>query len=276
MKSGELVRGWNERGYVVVPGLFGPALVGRLRRICDRVLAQWVAESPKPSEAANSTNMAYLTEPRYFPARRGELTALLEAVADERVLDTLRLLLGAEPLFHNTQYFFDPADETRDGDWHRDQQFGAPDDETEKSRMREHAGVHLHVAFLPDDNLEYVPGSHARWDTAAELAIRRGASGAKRNSPEMSGAERIALGSGDGVFFSAWGIHRGRYVAGRPRRTFDAIYGTASPHPAWFTPPPTCFLSEGALDGLSEGARAFYERFADHYRRRWLSGEYDT
>jgi hypothetical protein len=88
----------------------------------------------------------------------------------------------------------------------------------------------------------------------------------------MPGARRISLDAGDAVFFSPWGIHRGRYISGITRRTFDIIYSTP---PDWFTPPPTCFLRPDALDGLAPHARDFFARFVDTYRERWQRGEHE-
>jgi hypothetical protein len=264
---------WERDGCVVVRGLLDAARVSALREVCDEIFEQWLAESDDPAAAANYTNMAFLTEPRFLDGRPRRSATLLGAVADERVLDVVSHLVGRELPFFNTQYFFEPATETRRGDWHRDQQFGAPDEETERARGRSTVGVHAHLALAPDDHLEYVPGSHARPDTPAESAIRRGLDGAAKNSDAMPGAQRISLGAGDAAFFSPWGIHRGRYVAGLVRRTFDVIYSTPAD---WFTPPPTCFLRPGALDGLTPTARAFFARFVETYRERWQRGEHET
>ncbi|MCI0560747.1 MAG: phytanoyl-CoA dioxygenase family protein [Nitrososphaera sp.] len=264
---------WNENGYVVVPCLLKTARVEELREVCDAILEQWISESPDPEKAANATNMAFLTEPHYFTGHPERLKTLLNAIADEKIFAILDHIFDGEPLFHNTQYFFNPASQTRGGDWHRDQQFGAPDEETEKARMHKTVGIHTHVALLPDANLEYVPGSHNRWDIPEELEIRKGLHGRKKNSPDMPNAKRIYLDAGDAVFFSAWGIHRGSYVADVPRRTFDAIYGTS---PDWYTPPPTCFLQADVLDGLAPQAQAFFRRFVETYKNRWLKGEYEV
>jgi ectoine hydroxylase-related dioxygenase (phytanoyl-CoA dioxygenase family) len=272
VSEGTLREAYERDGFVVVRQIFDDEKVAGLREVCDEIFEQWVAESDDPEAARNYTNMAFLTEPRFLEGRARRRTTLLSAVADERVLRAVSAISGREPLFFNTQYFFEPADGARRGDWHRDQQFDAPDDETERERMRSTVGLHAHVALAPDDHLEYVPGTHARWDTPAELRIRRGLAGTPKNSDAMPGARRISLARGDAVFFSAWGIHRGRYVAGRVRRTFDIIYGTP---PLWMTPPPTVFLRPGALEGLPPHARAFFTRFVETYRERWERGEHE-
>lgn len=272
MSAGASREAYERDGFVVVRRLFGAAEAAELREVCDEIFAQWLAESRDPAAAADNTNMAYLTEPRFLEGRPRRRRTLLEAVADERPLGVVRQLFGRELPFLNTQYFFEPATRSRGGDWHRDQQFDAPDEATERERMRAVVGVHAHLALVADDHLEYVPGSHARWDTPAELKIRRGLGGAAKNSDAMPGARRVHLDAGDAVFFSPWGIHRGRYAAGRPRRTFDVIYSTPGD---WFTPPPTCFLRPGALEDLTPAARAFFARFVETYRERWQRGEHE-
>lgn len=272
MNGAPLREGWERDGFVVVRRLFDAGRVAELREVCDEIFAQWLAESPDPAAAADYTNMAFLTEPRFLDAHPRRRATLLGAVADEAVLALVSRISGRELLFFNTQYFFEPATATRPGDWHRDQQFDAADEQTERERMRATVALHAHLALLPDDNLEYVPGSHARWDTPEESSIRRGAGGAAKNSDRMPGARRVRLGAGDAVFFSPWGIHRGRYLAGVPRRTLDVIYSEPN---GWVTPPPTCFLRPGALDGLTPKARDFFTRFVEAYRERWQRGEHE-
>lgn len=270
--TGTIKAEWDENGFVVVPQLFDAARIRELRATCDDVLAQWIETSPDPRAAANYTNMAFLTEPRYFTKHPERLRLLLDTITDEKIFAVLAEILEGEPLFHNTQYFFNPATETRAGDWHRDQQFDAPDEQTERERMYSHAGIHVHIALVPDDNLEVVPGTHARWDTPEERSIRMGDDGRGKNSDEMPGARRLSLAAGDAAFFSAWGIHRGRYDARRLRRTFDIIYAGDRPCD-WNTPPPTCFTRPELLDDLDERSRRFFQRFVEAYRDRWARGE---
>lgn len=270
METSDFKNEWNERGYFVVRQLFDAPLVGQMKMICDRLLRQWLAESSSAEEASNNTNMAYLTERRYFKNHPEQLATLLEAIADEKSLSVFKKVFDAEPLFHNTQYFFEPASDTCAGEWHRDQQFGAVDIEAEKSAMSQ-VGVHIHIAFVPDDNLEIVPGTHLRWDTPEEFEIRKGLNGRKTNADDMPGATRISLAAGDACFFSAWSLHRGNYIAGKVRRTFDVIYGTA---PGSYTPPPMCFLDSDVLDDVKSHTRVFFERFINAYKGKWEQGEY--
>lgn len=272
MPEKSLAQEWDSKGYTVVRQLFDPAFVSDLRAICDDALRQWLAEARDYQEAANNTNMAYLTEPRYFVNQPDNLTLLLETIAHERIFTVLDLLDYDHLLFHNTQYFFNPATQTRAGNWHRDSQFDAPDEEIEWSRINSALGIHAHIALLHDENLEIVPGSHTRRDTPDEADIRHRRNGKSANDDAMPNAIRIHLDAGDACFFSAWGIHRGNYIADIPRRTFDVIYGMPV---ECYTPSPTCFRQPEVLARLSPHARSFFERFVDTYKEKWERGIYD-
>ncbi|MEJ7712713.1 MAG: phytanoyl-CoA dioxygenase family protein [Pyrinomonadaceae bacterium] len=263
---------WTAKGYFVVPQLFDARLIRELKVICDDVFQLWLAESADPQKAANQTNMAYLTELRYFERQPERLNMLLGVIAHEKILHIFRKTFDVEPLFHNTQYFFEPASVTRSGDWHRDQQFGAPNVEAEKAAMSQ-KGFHAHIAFVPDDNLEIVPCTHARWDTQQEFEIRKGINGRAPNADDMPGAVRISLEAGDACFFSAWSIHRGNYVNGKVRRTFDVIYAASASDE--YTPPPMCFSQSEVLDGLSGPTRLFFQRFINAYKEKWKRSAYE-
>lgn len=258
----EITKHWNESGLVVFPGFLDRWEIAELRRICDHVLQQAIAEAP---DRANASNIAYLTERGYFHSREADLLRLLEFIADQRIVTLLTRLSGELPLFHNTQYFYNPVSMSWDGDWHRDTQFLAPEIALERERMKQHTGVHFRVAFLADSQLEYVPGSERRWDLPEELDIRKGS---QPNPSHMPGGRKIALGAGDACLFHAWGIHRGTYRTNVPRRTLDIIYGWGGVC-NYCPPPPMCFTDQDLLARLSPSARSFFEYFIKTYRSYW-------
>ena len=275
--DGDLAQRWQRDGYLVVPGLLSAARAARLATIVEPVLAQWRdcnPETGEPGGGPDATVMRHLNHPEYFSQeRRADLVDLLQTVADPAVLDVCGAILGAEPLFRCTSLFMNPQDGTKDGNWHRDSQFHHPDEEQEKQAIA--AGgdlgrsVQLQVALVPSDDVEVVPGSHRRWDTEAEYAIRR-ADGQKNNrSNAMPGALRVALGAGDAVAFNPLALHRGRYHADKPRRTLMLTY-TSAAHPRfdYFSNQPW-FDADGYLEGLDEHTCAFFERFVDRYGNDW-------
>ena len=264
MKLEDVAKRWGAHGYAVIPGFLTASEIDRLRRICDHVLEQVAGEDPR---LAAARNIAFLTEQRYFRSREDDLLKLLEFIADERIVSILRHIAGEMPLFHNTQYFYNPT-ESHDGEWHRDTQFLACDETLERQRMKQHTGVHFRVAFLPDRQLEYVPGSEQRWDTPEELSIRKGD---HPTSSDMPGGITIDLAPGDACLFHAWGIHRGTYRPAIPRRTLDIIYGWGGVCD-YAPPPPMCFTDPQLLARLSVRGREFFDHFIHSYQRHWTQG----
>ena len=102
----EIAKDWNHSGVVIIPAFLDRSEIAELRLICDHVLQQAIAEAP---DRANASNIAYLTERRYFHSYEGDLLRLLEFIADQRIVSLLTRLSGELPLFHNTQYFYNPA-----------------------------------------------------------------------------------------------------------------------------------------------------------------------
>ncbi len=267
---------WQEQGYVVVRGLFDAERSARLCAIAESILDQWrirSAENGKPGGDDNATVMRHLNHPGYFSHTSDELREMLRAIADPQVLSVGRAILGEEVLFRCTSLFMNPLARSVDGNWHRDSQFHCPREEDEQ-RMIADAGqggtsIQLQVALVPSDDVEVVPGSHLRWDTPAEYAIRRADEGHNNRSNAMPGALRVALEAGDAVAFNPCGLHRGRYHVDKLRRTLMLTYTKASaPRFDYFSDQPW-FLTEGYLDGLDGETQAFLGRFIEQYQGDW-------
>src|SRR5215475_14107919 len=111
----QIAKDWNHSGLVIIPAFLDRSEIAELRRICDHVLQQAIAEAP---DRANASNIAYLTEREYFHGYEADLLRLLEFIADKRIVSLLTHLSGEIPLFHNTQYFYNPDTASWDGDWH--------------------------------------------------------------------------------------------------------------------------------------------------------------
>ena len=234
----DLHQQWVKEGCVIVRGLFDPARTTQLHMICDRILEQWRVNNPetdKPGGGPEATVMRHLNHRGYFDeGQTAELTLLMDAVADDKVVGTMRAIFNEEPLFRCTSYFFNPLEGGKDGNWHRDSQFGTPDDVAEQAVLAKAAeegnSVQMQIALAPSDDIEVVPGSHLRWDTPEEYAIRKADGGANNRSNAMPGAVRVALAPGDAVLFNPMAIHRGRYDANRIRRTLMLTYTKISEH----------------------------------------------
>ncbi len=166
-----------------------------------------------------------------------------------------------------------PESNSQNGNWHRDSQFHHPDEEEERQAID--AGgdlgrsVQLQVALVPSDDVEVVPGSHRRWDTDAEYAIRRADEQRNNRSNAMPGALRVALAPGDAVAFNPLALHRGRYHTDKRRRTLMLTY-TSSMHPRfdYFSDQPW-FDTAGYLAELDLHTCAFFEQFVNRYGDEW-------
>jgi len=252
-------------GYVVLPGALDTATVARARGWCDAVLARWRAAHP---DAGDTTNIAWLTEPRWWddPA---ELAGFLDLIAGDDIL-ALLTEIGAPPLFNNTQYSPEPLAKSWPGVWHRDCQFLFPArDDAGEARIRASFGsAHVRYALVDEACLEVVPGSHLRPDTPAEAAVRWDKTA---RTGAMPGAEMVAVAAGDVMLLHAWALHRGHYRVDEPRRTLDVIWQWGGKLDD-FVPPPTCFTDAALLARLSPGARAAFARYVETYAADWDAG----
>src|SRR5262245_21614995 len=102
----QIAKDWNSSGLVIIPSFLDRSEIAQLRRICDHVLQQALAEAP---DRANASNIAYLTERRYFRSCEADLLCLLEFIADQRIISLLTRLSRELALFPNQQYFSNPA-----------------------------------------------------------------------------------------------------------------------------------------------------------------------
>jgi len=269
---------WRTQGYVVVPQLWGADQAARLRIICDDILAQWRAQDPQtgqPGDKPDATVMRHLNHPAYFQAHPKWLGEVLDAAADPHALDVVQAILGEPPLFRCTSLFFNPGGIDLDGNWHRDSQFSARDDEAEKAMLTAAgdggSGMQFQIALVPSDDIEIVPGSHLRWDTAEDYAIRKAEGGKNNRSNHMPGALRVHQEAGDAILFNPMALHRGRYRSGILRRTLMLTYTkTSEPWFDYFSNQPW-FSQPNYLAQLNANTRAFYEPFVAAYAPKWLT-----
>jgi hypothetical protein len=271
-----LAEQWQNEGYLIIRHVYDRDRTGRLLEICDNILAQWRVCNPengKPGGGPDKTAMRHLNHPGYFREHPAWRPVLLDAIAAPEILDTVRTLFGEEPLFRCTSYFFNPSAGGGDGNWHRDSQFIAPDDEAEQKVLQDYlingSGVQMQIALVPSADVEYVPGSHRRWDTPEEYRIRKADNEAHNTSNDMPGAVRADLRPGDAVLFNPMGLHRGRYHTDRLRRTLMLTYTkTSRRYYDYFSFQPWC-LEPGYLDGVKDTTRAFFDAFIDLYAESW-------
>ena len=269
---------WCKDGYVSVPGLIGSAQAGHLRTICSGILAQWRTRDPQtgaPGEKPDATVMRHLNHPAYFDQHSKQLSELLDVVANPNVLQVVAEIFNEPPLFRCTSLFFNPSGIRLDGNWHRDSQFSEQDDGKERATLAKMGptgiGMQLQIALLPSDDIELVPGSHLRWDTPEEYAIRKADGWTHNRTNTMPGALRVHQDPGDAVLFNPAAIHRGRYYSDIPRSTLMLTYTKSSePYSDFFSNQPW-FLEPGYMERLTQDTRAFFEPFVAQYESFWRS-----
>jgi hypothetical protein len=265
-------RQWLEQGYNIFRGVITADEAHTLRLIADDVLAQFRQGDPNPNPGGDSPHVIrHINNPFYFKGQHERLLPLLELAADERIITPLRNVMNWDPMYCKTSLWFNPLSGSDDGNWHRDTQFYIPDEKEEREtieRVGVQSGAQLQVALVPSQDIQVVPGSHLRWDTPAEYAIRRGNGFANNTSNEMPGALRVDLAPGDAVIFNPLGLHRGRYHSDKLRRTIMLTYGRSGGGDSWWARQPW-FLSPGYLDGVRPSTRVYYERFIAEHQEYW-------
>jgi hypothetical protein len=272
---------WQRDGAICIPGLLKPESLPKLRQMAEWCLSNWRLCNPETGEPGDSQgrNIFHINNPIYFESRPELLRVLLETVALPQILKLVGEIIEGSPIFRHTTLFMNPIEKDVDGSWHRDSQFLTQTDEEEK-RLIESArttlfrSVQVQIALVPNDDVEVVPRSHFRWDTEEEYRIRKQNNFQNSQSDAMPGARRVALEPGDALFFSSFGLHRGRYHVDKYRRTLMLTYGRAEGEPdipklEYFTYQPW-FLEAEYLDGMPAEARSFFELFIDTHKEAWL------
>lgn len=243
----------HEQGFVHLPGFFSDAALAPLRAVVQRFHTAWLMEHAAQFRAG-AINSAYLTARNVLD--RADRLCLFRFVAQPRVHALVAQGL-TEPAFMNTQLFFNPLNAAQANYWHRDMQYTGMSVAQQQEALTRLEVLHLRVALHAEPGLELVPGSHRRWDTAQQLAIRLQQEGHRHNEP-MAEAVAVPLQPGDLLIFSANMLHRGLY--GLDRLAFDILYCEREPallayvredclpapdmlceigYPQLFAPPPT-------------------------------------
>lgn len=271
---------WYEQGVLLIPAIFSNVQIEKLRLICSEVRDKWLACDPlnglPGGDPRYETCMRHVNHPSYFLNKKDVLCEILETCANRKIIDVLTECFGEEPVFRSTSLFFNPTLLCQEGNWHRDSQFVYKDIEEERAflSLREQNGgdgIQIQIPLFDSSDLEYIPGSHRRWDEDHEFRIRLSENEIHCREP-MPGNFRISASAGDAIFFDPNGIHRGRYKSTNLRLTLMITYTRSSIKPKVdrFSYQPW-FLEDGYLNGVSEESRMLYERFILYYKEAWFS-----
>ncbi|MCX5658668.1 MAG: phytanoyl-CoA dioxygenase family protein [Planctomycetota bacterium] len=281
---------WQRDGFLVLPSVLDPTALHALREAADHALAQWRASSSADSEPGAFWNspdgwiLIHLNHPKYYAGRDELLARVLNAIATPAAIDAVTQVMGEPPVFMQANYYLDPRERQTagGGHWHRDCQFFSKGDDLVEQRLRAEEAdppreLHMHIPLVPTAASGLVPGSHARWDTPGELAVRR-------NNPTgaMPGGIRLQLQPRDIAMFHVNTIHRGYYEVGVPRRTIAVTFGAASRtrpfdahwwkmtrgYVASFQP---WFRKPGYLAGTEPHTLELFQRYINAHGHEWVA-----
>lgn len=246
---------FQEYGFVAVRQLLDGACVAALETSVDAILRQWLDAHRNDYAERGLVNMHSLTHARYHAGSEARIR-FFELIADARMTALLDAMFGEGLYFHNTQLFFNPGNADQPPYWHRDLQYGPIADAEQAAEQGRILNLHVRMPLVAETGLAIVPGTHRRWDTALEAAVRFEREG-HWQSDDLPGMQLISLEPGDVLIFDAQMIHRGHYRPNAQRKAFDICTGRAHR----FTLP---YLDRAVLPAGAELARiannAWYRR----------------
>jgi len=211
-------------GFLYCPQLLSHTDVDVFRKAIHPIYREWLLTTGKKCEA-NCVNMSGLTHPKYFN-NSDERVSFFKVLIENNIYSHLKELFNQEILFHNTQLFFNPKDPDKHPYWHRDLQFSSHSSSTQAESLRHLLSLHVRIPLLPELGIAIVPGSHKRWDTDEELAVRNSL---HNTAVSLQNERRIFLEPGDVFIFHSESIHRGIYAGNDQRLSLDLCLG--HPHP---------------------------------------------
>lgn len=217
-KLDELAAAYANKGFARVEGLFEESELAQLHAVLRRYHTRWLAANSQFYEA-RAVNSAYLTDQDHLCAE--DRRVLFRLLGDKRVERILRAICPGPVAFMNTQLFFNPVNPRQANYWHRDIQYSGEPEAVQREELTRINVLHLRLALMPEPGLELVPGSHTRWDTDVEYAVRM-EQGCKKVSDALPNAECVTMARGDLLIFSANMLHRGLY--GGERFAFDMLF----------------------------------------------------
>ena len=209
---------YQQQGFLHLPGFYRPHELVDLEAVLLKHHNAWLLQH-QAAYQNGLINSHSLTADSALNEQ--DKSVLFQTIAAPALLAQLALIFPQAPRFLNTQLFFDPHQRNQNNYWHRDVQYTGLNEASQRSVILQQNVVHCRIAMRPERGIELIAGSHQRWDSAEEYAVRMGKS-PYRPHDDLPHATQIALHTGDVLLFSANMLHRGLY--GQNRLAFDIIY----------------------------------------------------
>ena len=209
---------YQQQGFLHLPGFYRPHELVDLEAVLRKHHQAWLLQHQAAYQNGliNSHSLtadSALTEP--------DKSVLFQIIAAPALLAQLAPIFPQAPRFLNTQLFFDPHQLNQNNYWHRDVQYTGLNEAAQRNVILQQNVVHCRIAMRPEHGIELIAGSHQRWDSEQEYAVRMGKP-PYRPHDDLPHSTCIALHTGDVLLFSANMLHRGLY--GQNRLAFDIIY----------------------------------------------------
>lgn len=208
---------FNELGYVKIPSFLPGLECQATLNLVQKFHAIWMQnnESDFQHGVINSSNLT-----RAGVLDDNDRLHLFQLISSDALLSLVKPIVDSRPCFMGTQLFFDPYDSTQANYWHRDCQYHL-DLAQQQQVIAQQKILHCRIALKPEFGIELIPGTHKRWDTEQELAVRS-EQGEFRKSDDLPNSQAVDLAAGDLLIFSANMLHRGLY--GKDRYALDILF----------------------------------------------------
>ena len=209
---------YQQQGFLHLPGFYRPHELADLNTVLLKHHQAWLIQH----QAAYQNGLINSHSLSAAPALSEEdKTVLFQTIAAPALLAQLASIFPQAPRFLNTQLFFDPYHSDQRNYWHRDVQYTGLNEAAQRNVILQQNVVHCRIAMRPELGIELIAGSHQRWDSDQEYAVRMGKP-PYRPHDDLPHTTHVPLQTGDVLLFSANMLHRGVY--GQNRLAFDTIY----------------------------------------------------
>jgi ectoine hydroxylase-related dioxygenase (phytanoyl-CoA dioxygenase family) len=237
-----------EKGFIVIRDFFTASELLELTSVVSEFHQSWKAKN-KIFYMEKAVNSAYLTGTEHLTV--GKRAVIFKLSGSKKLMDKVHSVIPERLCFMNTQLFFDPVNAEQDNYWHRDPQYHMTVEQQQQALSGPDV-IHFRIPLKNELGIELVPGTHKRWDTDDELAVRLETDN-RKNHEDLSTGLAIELTAGDLLIFSANMIHRGLY--GKDRLALDILFCEPAPGLAQFVAD-DCLPNQATLHNI-EDASAF-------------------
>lgn len=209
---------YQENGYLLLKNFFSEIAIKAVENILDQFHQSWMQDNASSFDKG-ILNSHSLTFSDYLNEK--EKTVLFQFISQEKIQKITDEIYANQPLFLNTQLFFDPKNNSQKNYWHRDIQYTGLPVEEQKLAIKKQDVVHFRIPMKAELGIELIPRTHREWDLPHEFDVRNSLNGSVP-SDDLQRGKIISLERGDLLVFSANMIHRGLY--GKDRFSFDIIF----------------------------------------------------